>query len=67
MHSQLHAILELRATLAIEVESLQELRREIEDYPTDFEIQTKLTKSLNEQDLLEREVKILKEQSKRLI
>uniref|UniRef100_A0A5K3EK23 PACT_coil_coil domain-containing protein n=1 Tax=Mesocestoides corti TaxID=53468 RepID=A0A5K3EK23_MESCO len=66
LYEQLCAILELRALLASEVEALQCLKQEIEDYPTDFDIQNRLTKSLKEQQQLERELESLKELNEKL-
>ncbi|KAM3184495.1 hypothetical protein ACTXT7_008267 [Hymenolepis weldensis] len=66
LHEHLCAILEWRSLLATEVEALQAMKTEIEDYPKDFEIQIRLSESLHEQNRLRRELETLKEQAERL-
>nr|CUU98792.1 hypothetical transcript [Hymenolepis microstoma] len=66
LHEHLCAILEWRSLLATEVEALQSMKTEIEDYPKDFEIQIRLSESLHEQNRLRRELETLKEQAERL-
>ncbi|KAM7538165.1 hypothetical protein Aperf_G00000065641 [Anoplocephala perfoliata] len=66
LHEHLCAILEWRSLLATEVEALQAMKAEIEDYPKDFEIQIRLSESLHEQNRLRRELDTLKEQAERL-
>ncbi|KAL5110771.1 hypothetical protein TcWFU_008282 [Taenia crassiceps] len=66
LHEHLCVILELRALLATEVEALQSIREEIEDYPKDFEIQIRLSEALHEQNRLRRELESLRDQNERL-
>ncbi|EUB59420.1 Pericentrin [Echinococcus granulosus] len=66
LHEHLFAILEWRALLATEVEALQSMREEIEDYPKDFEIQIRLSEALHEQNRLRRELESLRDQNERL-
>lgn len=63
VHEHLCAILEWRSLLATEVEALQSIREEIEDYPKDFEIQIRLSEALHEQNRLRREIESLRDQS----
>ncbi|VDM16284.1 unnamed protein product [Hydatigera taeniaeformis] len=66
LYEHLCVILEWRALLATEVEALQSIREEIEDYPKDFEIQIRLSESLHEQNRLRRELESLRDQNERL-